>query len=155
MTHYAHLWWFFVLVFGVVLLPGLDMAFVLSSALTGGRRKGLAAVAGIIVGGVCHVVMTALGISMLLQLLPGAFNALLLAGALYIADCHRDADGCRGLARDVRRASIVDDLKFVGECSAVGLRPAQGRKRGNARGAARGPVARARYGVRGEPMAPP
>lgn len=85
MTHYAHLWWFFVLVFGVVLLPGLDMAFVLSSALTGGRRKGLAAVAGIIVGGVCHVVMTALGISMLLQLLPGAFNALLLAGALYIA----------------------------------------------------------------------
>ncbi|MGI9023979.1 MAG: LysE family translocator [Burkholderiaceae bacterium] len=61
------------------------MAFVLGSALTGGRAKGLAAVAGIVAGGVCHVVMTALGISVLLKLVPGAFNALLLAGALYIA----------------------------------------------------------------------
>jgi threonine/homoserine/homoserine lactone efflux protein len=84
MTHYAHLWLFFALVLGVVVLPGLDMAFVLGSALTGGRGKGMIAVAGIIVGGICHVAMTALGISVLLQLVPGAFNALLLAGALYI-----------------------------------------------------------------------
>lgn len=81
----AQLWLFFVLVFGVVLLPGLDMAFVLGSALAGGRSRGLAAVFGIVAGGICHVVMTALGISMLVQLFPGAFNALLLAGALYIA----------------------------------------------------------------------
>jgi threonine/homoserine/homoserine lactone efflux protein len=84
-THYDQLWLFFALVFGVVLLPGLDMAFVLGSALTGGRSRGFAAVAGIIAGGICHVVMTALGISVLLKLIPGAFNALLLAGALYIA----------------------------------------------------------------------
>jgi len=84
-THYEQLWLFFALVFGVVLLPGLDMAYVLGSALTGGRSRGLAAVAGIIAGGICHVVMTALGISVLLKLIPGAFNALLIAGALYIA----------------------------------------------------------------------
>lgn len=85
MSHYAQLWLFFVLVFGIVVLPGLDMAFVLGSALAGGRRRGFAAVAGIIAGGVCHVTMTALGISVLIRLIPGAFNALLIAGALYIA----------------------------------------------------------------------
>lgn len=85
MNHYEQLWLFFVLVFGIVVLPGLDMAFVLGSTLAGGRTRGFAAVAGIIAGGVCHVVMTALGISVLIRLVPGAFNALLLAGALYIA----------------------------------------------------------------------
>jgi threonine/homoserine/homoserine lactone efflux protein len=85
MNHVEQLWLFFVLVFGIVVLPGLDMAFVLGSTLAGGRRRGFAALAGIVAGGVCHVVMTALGISVLLKLIPGAFNALLLAGALYIA----------------------------------------------------------------------
>ncbi|MHB1058379.1 MAG: LysE family translocator [Rhodanobacter sp.] len=85
MSHYEQLWLFVVLVFGIIVLPGLDMAFVLGSTLAGGRRRGFAAVAGIIAGGVCHVVMTALGISVLIRLIPGAFNALLLAGALYIA----------------------------------------------------------------------
>ncbi|TPG51067.1 LysE family translocator [Rhodanobacter glycinis] len=85
MNHYEQLWLFFVLVFGIIVLPGLDMAFVMGSALTGGRSRGMAAVAGIIAGGVCHVLMTALGISVLIRLIPGAFNALLLGGALYIA----------------------------------------------------------------------
>ncbi len=85
MTYYEPLWLFCALVFGVVVLPGLDMAFVLGSTLAGGRSRGLAAVAGIIAGGICHVAMTAMGISVLLQLIPSAFNTLLLAGALYIA----------------------------------------------------------------------
>ena len=85
MNHAAQLWLFFVVVFGVIALPGLDMAFVFGSALSGGRARGLAAVAGIVAGGACHVLMTALGISVLVRLVPGVFNALLLAGALYIA----------------------------------------------------------------------
>jgi threonine/homoserine/homoserine lactone efflux protein len=85
MQQTAHLWLFFVMVFGVVLLPGLDMAYVLASALVGGRRAGLAATAGIVAGGVCHVGMGALGIVAVLQLVPAAFNALLLGGAAYIA----------------------------------------------------------------------
>jgi threonine/homoserine/homoserine lactone efflux protein len=85
MNHYEQLWLFFALVFGIIVLPGLDMAFVLGSTLAGGRTRGFAAVAGIVAGGVCHVVMTALGISVLIKLVPGAFNAVLLAGALYIA----------------------------------------------------------------------
>jgi threonine/homoserine/homoserine lactone efflux protein len=85
MSHGASLLLFAALVFGIVVLPGLDMAYVMGSSLVAGRRHGLAAVGGIIVGGICHVVMTTLGISVLLKLVPGAFNALLLAGALYIA----------------------------------------------------------------------
>ena len=85
MSHTADLLLFAALVFGIVVLPGLDMAFVMGSSLAAGRRHGLAAVAGIAAGGVCHVVMTTLGISVLLKVIPAAFNALLLAGALYIA----------------------------------------------------------------------
>ena len=85
MSHAADLLLFAVLVFGIVVLPGLDMAFVMGSSLAAGRRHGLVAVACIAAGGVCHVVMTTLGISVLLKVIPAAFNALLLAGALYIA----------------------------------------------------------------------
>ena len=85
MSHIASLLLFAALVFGIVVLPGLDMAFVMGSSLVAGRRHGLAAVAGVIAGGICHVVMTTLGISVLLKVIPGAFNALLLGGALYIA----------------------------------------------------------------------
>jgi len=84
-TQYAHLWLFATLVLGVVVLPGLDMAYIMGSALSGGRRAGFAALAGVVAGGVCHVVMTGLGVSVLLRTVPGAFNALLVAGALYIA----------------------------------------------------------------------
>ena len=81
----TQLWLFFVLVFGVILLPGLDMACVLASSLVGGRASGFAATAGIVAGGVVHVTMGALGIVAVLQLVPAAFNGVLLAGAVYIA----------------------------------------------------------------------
>jgi threonine/homoserine/homoserine lactone efflux protein len=61
------------------------MAFVLSSSLVAGRRAGFTATVGIVAGGVVHVTMGALGIVAVLQLVPAAFNAVLLAGAVYIA----------------------------------------------------------------------
>ncbi|HYD80425.1 MAG TPA: LysE family translocator [Paucimonas sp.] len=85
MTHAMTLWIFFLLVFSIIVLPGLDMAFVLASALGGGRRAGLSAVAGVILGGFCHFLMGALGLAVVLDAAPGAFNALLIAGALYVA----------------------------------------------------------------------
>lgn len=85
MSGAASLGLFAALVFGVIVLPGLDMAFVLGRALRDGRAGGLAAVAGIVAGGVCHVLMTTLGVGVLLRVVPGAFNTLLLAGALYLA----------------------------------------------------------------------
>jgi threonine/homoserine/homoserine lactone efflux protein len=80
-----HLWLFFLMVFGIIVLPGMDMAFVAASALGGGRRAGGFAVAGIVAGGVCHVAASALGIGLLIHLFPAIFNAVLLIGAGYIA----------------------------------------------------------------------
>lgn len=85
MEQTAHLWLFAAMVFGIVLLPGLDMAFVMASSLAGGRRSGAAALGGIVAGGACHVLMGALGVATILQLVPAAFNLVLLAGAGYVA----------------------------------------------------------------------
>jgi threonine/homoserine/homoserine lactone efflux protein len=85
MDHSAQLWLYFVIVFGVIALPGLDMAFVLASSMAGGRRAGLCAVAGIMAGGVCHMALGALGVAVVLRLWPALFNAMLFAGALYVA----------------------------------------------------------------------
>jgi threonine/homoserine/homoserine lactone efflux protein len=79
-----HLWLYAVLVFGIIILPGMDMAFVLASSLTSGRRAGFAAVAGMVAGGFVHTLMSALGIGLLLQLIPAAFNIMLLAGSGYL-----------------------------------------------------------------------
>ena len=79
------LWLYFLLVAGIIALPGMDMAFVLASTLTGGRRSGLAAVGGLVTGGCIHVALGALGIGLLMQAAPGLFDALLVAGSAYVA----------------------------------------------------------------------
>lgn len=84
LTHTSHLWLFGLMVLGIIALPGMDMAYVMASAMAGGRRLGMAAVAGIAAGGVIHVVMAAWGVGLLLGLYPVAFNLLLLAGSTYI-----------------------------------------------------------------------
>ena len=80
-----HLWLYFILVFGVILTPGMDMAYVLASALTGGRKGGFAAIAGIVTAAVLHMALAVLGISVLLRLYPAASKVMLLAGAVYLA----------------------------------------------------------------------
>ena len=83
--HASPLWLYFLLVAGIIALPGMDMAFVLASALAGGRRAGLAAVSGLVAGGWIHVAFGALGIGLLLQAAPGALQALLVIGSAYVA----------------------------------------------------------------------
>ncbi|HXA47143.1 MAG TPA: LysE family translocator [Burkholderiaceae bacterium] len=85
MTQTANLWLYFLVVSGVIILPGMDMAFVMGSSLTGGRRVGLAAVAGMVAGGICHMIIGASGVSVILTWMPVAFVAMLLAGSCYIA----------------------------------------------------------------------
>ncbi|GJI87442.1 LysE family translocator [Duganella hordei] len=85
MNQTANLWLYFVVVFGVIALPGLDMAFVMGSSMLGGRRSGMAAVGGIIAAGFCHLCMGALGVAMVLQYWPPLFKIMLLTGAVYIA----------------------------------------------------------------------
>ncbi len=85
MSDSANLWLYFLVVLGVIVLPGMDMAFVMGSSMTSGRRAGMAAVAGIVVGGVIHMVIAATGIGMVLRVYPAAMTVIMLAGAIYIA----------------------------------------------------------------------
>lgn len=79
------LWVFFALTFGIIVLPGMDMAYIVGHALQSGRRGGAMALSGIVVGGLVHVALNLSGLSALLMLLPGAYRVLLVAGALYLA----------------------------------------------------------------------
>jgi threonine/homoserine/homoserine lactone efflux protein len=81
----GQLWIFFILVVGIIALPGSDMAFVIGNTLAGGRSLGVAAISGIVAGGVAHSAMAYLGIGLILQALPGAFSVMLFVGAVYLA----------------------------------------------------------------------
>jgi threonine/homoserine/homoserine lactone efflux protein len=103
---------FAVLVLGIVLLPGMDMAYILASALRAGARGAAAAVAGVVLGGVVHVLVGLAGIALLLATVPAAFNLLLVAGALYLAwigvDLMRHgAGGADGAQAPVRPGAIL------------------------------------------------
>ena len=85
MGYTENLWLFFLLLFGIIIVPGMDMLFVLANSLTGGRNRGLAATGGIMLGGVVHSLNGALGVGLLMHFVPVLFNPLLLAGAGYMA----------------------------------------------------------------------
>jgi threonine/homoserine/homoserine lactone efflux protein len=85
MTYGENLWLFFSLLFGIIIIPGMDMVFVLANALTRGRPAGLAATAGIMAGGLVHSLYGAVGVALLANLVPVLFRPLLIAGAIYMA----------------------------------------------------------------------
>ena len=85
MSYTENLWLFFVLLFGIIAVPGMDMLFVLANALTGGRDRGLAATAGIMLGGMVHTLNGAVGVGLLMHFVPILFTPLLIAGAAYMA----------------------------------------------------------------------
>jgi threonine/homoserine/homoserine lactone efflux protein len=85
MSYTENLWLFFILLFGIIAVPGMDMLFVLANALTGGRDRGLAATGGIMLGGMVHTLNGAVGVGLLMHFVPILFKPLLIAGAAYMA----------------------------------------------------------------------
>ncbi|HEV7434388.1 MAG TPA: LysE family translocator [Pseudorhizobium sp.] len=85
MTYGENLWLFFTLLFGIIIVPGMDMIFVLANSLSRGRASGLAATAGIMAGGAVHSLYGAIGVGLLAHLVPMLFTPLLIAGSLYMA----------------------------------------------------------------------
>jgi threonine/homoserine/homoserine lactone efflux protein len=65
--------------------PGVDLIFTLTRTLQHGVRGGLAAAAGISAGCVIHAVGAAFGLAALMATSAGAFDALKLLGAMYLA----------------------------------------------------------------------
>jgi len=84
MTYAENLWLFLTLLFGIIIVPGMDMLFVLANALTGGRAAGLSATAGIMAGGAIHTLFGAVGVGILATLAPSVFTFMLFAGAAYM-----------------------------------------------------------------------
>ncbi|MDX8540058.1 LysE family translocator [Mesorhizobium abyssinicae] len=85
MDYAQNLWLFFILLFGIIVVPGMDMLFVLANALTGGSNRGLAATGGIMLGGIVHTLNGAIGVGLLMHFVPILFTPLLIAGAAYMA----------------------------------------------------------------------
>ena len=84
MTYAENLWLFFTLLFGIIIVPGMDMIFVLANALTGGRRAGLTATFGIMTGGAFHTAFGAFAVVGLSRLIPSLYAPMLLAGSAYM-----------------------------------------------------------------------
>lgn len=84
MSYADNLWLFLVLIAGIIIVPGMDMLYVLVSSLSGGRRAGLVATSGMMTGGVVHTLYGTLGTGLLLALAPRLFTPILIVGALYM-----------------------------------------------------------------------
>ena len=65
-------------------VPGPSIVYLIGRTLAGGKRAGLAAMAGVHAGGYVHVIAATAGLTALFELVPWAFAALKLAGAGYV-----------------------------------------------------------------------
>lgn len=84
MSYAQNLWLYFLLLAGIIVLPGMDMLFVIGNSLAGGRRNGLAATAGMMAGGAMHSVAAFVGIGAILLWAPWLYTAMLCLGAAYM-----------------------------------------------------------------------
>ncbi len=84
MTYAQAMWIFFILLAGIIIVPGMDMIFVLANALTGGRKAGLTATFGIMTGGAFHTAFGAFAVVGLSRLIPSLYAPMLLAGSAYM-----------------------------------------------------------------------
>ena len=76
--------WFALASLALVLTPGPNMVYCVSRSLTQGPRAGLTSLAGVILGFVAHLLAASLGLTALLLAVPMAFDAIRIAGALYL-----------------------------------------------------------------------
>ncbi len=80
----AHLLAFLWAAIILALLPGPGMLYVLARSLGGGTRVGLRSTLGTAIGGLGHVTAATIGLSALLLTSAVAFEAVKLAGAVYL-----------------------------------------------------------------------
>jgi threonine/homoserine/homoserine lactone efflux protein len=76
---------FIVASISLALLPGPDTLITLGKTLTAGRRAGFLVGAGIGLGCLVHLALSAFGLSALLAASPALFSLVQWAGALYLA----------------------------------------------------------------------
>jgi threonine/homoserine/homoserine lactone efflux protein len=80
-----NLWAFTAITVPLVATPGASTAVVLRNAVAGGTRAGLATAVGANAGSVCYGLLTAFGLSAVLQRWPMVWMALRIGGTAYLA----------------------------------------------------------------------
>jgi threonine/homoserine/homoserine lactone efflux protein len=75
---------FALLALGMVLSPGPNMVYVVSRSVCQGRKAGLISLAGVGLAFIVYMLAAALGITSLLMAVPFAYDALRVAGAVYL-----------------------------------------------------------------------
>lgn len=76
---------FLVAVIVICVAPGPDMAFVMASGLSGGRRGAILAATGVSLGVTVWMLVTAFGLGVLVTQFPQISISLRVAGAIYLA----------------------------------------------------------------------
>lgn len=80
-----HLLWLYVGAAALLILtPGPDTFLVAATGAADGPRAGVLASMGVFVGCLFHILLAAVGISALIAATPWAFDAIKIAGAIYL-----------------------------------------------------------------------
>ena len=95
----------------IELTPGPNMAYLAVIAATEGRRPGYAAVAGVALGLAVMGLLAALGLAVVVQNQPWAYQALRWGGVAYLL--WLAWDGWRGAGESVEHAPLGSDRKSV------------------------------------------
>lgn len=85
MPHVANWIAFALVALGMVLTPGPNMIYLVSRSVAQGPAAGLTSLGGVAVGFVFYMLCAAFGITALVMAVPLAYDALRIAGALYLA----------------------------------------------------------------------
>ena len=80
----GHLFAFALVALGLVLTPGPNMIYLVSRSVCQGRAAGLVSLGGVGIGFLVYMLCAAGGITALLFTVPLAYDALRIAGALYL-----------------------------------------------------------------------
>jgi threonine/homoserine/homoserine lactone efflux protein len=84
MPHLTTLLGFALVSLGIVLTPGPNMVYLISRSITQGPVAGMVSLGGVALGFVFYMLCAAFGITALLFAIPFAYDALRLAGVVYL-----------------------------------------------------------------------
>lgn len=84
MVTFSQLFPFAAIALGLVLTPGPNMIYLISRSLCQGRRAGYISLSGVALGFIFYMLCAAMGITALIMAVPLAYDALRIAGALYL-----------------------------------------------------------------------
>lgn len=84
MPHFANWIAFALVALGMVLTPGPNMIYLVSRSICQGPAAGLVSLGGVALGFLFYMLCAAFGITALVVAVPYAYDALRIAGALYL-----------------------------------------------------------------------